>query len=336
MPFPIEPSADQSLWEFLIQDPFGVRESILPLLTVNKVTGNLTGLGTTFSADPYGGFLTAQHIFEHIDLTKPLPPFEEIPVAMLNIGLVYGTVGLPQELFAPLSSLHGFVDQTPQDPLHSLVTGKTKPAMVTDCLRLTFAMKSKEKAERIAPLPLRCSGQPPKKGDRLLAIGYPELGMVKNEPPTHPSTYIERMYGAIGEVVAIHPKGLAVSRPWPTIELKANWRSGMSGGPLFNEAGEIVGLVSSSVEPDESGYGVGFALWFAVFPIMRLMPFLDPSNPGMYRGFGVIRNGPWHLAGMFAEKANAEAYAAQFGNDYEVRFGSYQYGTDNFMSASFG
>ena len=73
MPFHIGPTGGQSPWEFLIQDPFGVRESILPLLTVNKQTGNLTGLGTAFCADPYGGFLTAQHIFDDIDLTKPLP-----------------------------------------------------------------------------------------------------------------------------------------------------------------------------------------------------------------------------------------------------------------------
>lgn len=333
MPFPINPASDQDPREFLIQDPFGVRESILPLLTVNRQTGHLTGLGTAFCADPYGGFLTAQHIFDHIDLTKPLPALDEIPIAMLNIGLVYGTVGLPQELFAPLASIHGFVDQTPQDSLHGLVTGKTIPAMITDCLRVTFEMNSKERAKRIVPLPLRCSSHPPKPGDRLLAIGYPELGAVKDQPPSETPRYVERMYGAIGEVVALHPQGLGASRPWPTIELKANWRSGMSGGPLFNEAGEIVGLVSSSLEPDESGYGVGLALWFAGFPIMRLMPFLDPSNPGMYRGFGVIRNGPWHLAGMFLSEDQAKAKAAELGPDYEVRFGSNRYGTDDFMSA---
>jgi serine protease Do len=106
----------------------------------------------------------------------------------------------------------------------------------------------------------------------------------------------------------------------------------MSGGPLFNEAGEIVGLVSSSLEPDETGVGVGFGLWFAGFPILNLIPFLDPSNPGMYRGFGVIKNAPWHLAGMFTDKEQAEALAAQLGLDYEVRFGSSRYGTDDFVS----
>lgn len=110
----------------------------------------------------------------------------------------------------------------------------------------------------------------------------------------------------------------------------------MSGGPLFNEAGEIIGLVSSSIEPDESGYGVGFGVWFGGFPIQQLMPFLDVSNPGNYRGFGVIKPDPWHLAGIFPDERQATVRATALGPDYEVRFGSNKYGTDDFISHKLG
>lgn len=336
MPFPVEPKPDQDPSEFLIQDPFGVRESILPLLSVNRETGHLTGLGTAFCADPFGEFLTAQHIFDHIDLTKPPPATEEIPVAMLNMGIVFGTAGLPQDIFAPVAGIHGFVDLTPQDPYHSYVSGKMDALIITDCLRLTLRIQTAKRADRLIPLPLRCSGAPPKPGDRILAIGYPELGLVHDEPPRTRPLFVERMYGAIGEVTAVHPRGLGSSRPWPIIELKANWRSGMSGGPLFNEAGEIIGLVSSSIEPDESGFGVGFGLWFGGFPIQHLMPFLDASNPGNYRGFGMVRPEPWHLAGIYPDGDQAKARAEALGTDYEVRFGSNRYGTDDLISSSFG
>lgn len=335
MPFPILPKPDQNPAEFQIDDPFGVRESILPLLSVNRDSGNLTGLGTAFCADPFRGLLTAQHIFEHVDLTKPPPEFDEVPIVMLNIGIVFGRVGLPPDLLAPIVGIHGFVNLSPKDPYHHFVSGKAGAEIVTDCLRLTIGVQSVDRIKRLAPLPLRCSGQPPAIGDRLMAIGYPELALVQDQPSDRAPRYVEQMFGAIGEVVAIHPTGRGSSRPWPTIELKANWRSGMSGGPLFNEAGEIVGLVSSSIEPDESGWGVGFAIWFGGFPIQNLMPFLDSSNPGWYRGYGVLRPDPWHFAGLHGDSESAHAHAEALGDGYTVRFGSNRYGTDDFMSSIF-
>lgn len=334
MPFPVDPGPDQDPSEFLIQDPFGVRESILPLLSIDRESGHLTGLGTAFCADPYWGFLTAQHIFDHIDLKKPPPDLDEIPVAMLSVGVVFGTVGLPQDIFAPVAGIHGFVDLRPDG--HGHIAAKAAPSIITDCLRLTLQIQSEKRAERVTPLPLRCSGTPPKPGDRILAIGYPEIGLVQDEPPPRHPRYVERMFGAIGEVTALHPQGLGSSRPWPIIELRANWRSGMSGGPLFNEAGEIIGLVSSSIEPDESGFGVGFGVWFGGFPIHQLMPFLDVSNPGNYRGFGVLRPEPWHLAGIYPDEEQAQVRAANLGSEYEVRFGSNKYGTDDFISHALG
>jgi len=333
MAFPVEPKAGQDPLEFLIEDPFGVRESIMPLLTVNRTTGFLTGLGTAFAADPYGGFLTAQHIFSEIDLTGPPPTdMEEIPIGMLNIGVVFGTVGLSKDLYAPLTGMFGFVDTAPPDPFLAFSGASPSPTIIADCLRLTFDTQKAKNPERIRPLPLRCSGATPKAGDRILAVGYPELGLMKKALPKDSLTYVEHMYGAIGEVVAVHPEGLGSSRPWPILELRANWRSGMSGGPLFNEAGEIIGLVSSSIEPDENGPGVGFGLWFGGFPIQRVLPYLDALNPGFYRGFGVYRSAPWHLAGMYPDSDQAKVRANALGDGYQVRFGSNRYGTDDFIS----
>jgi hypothetical protein len=34
-------------------------------------------------------------------------------------------------------------------------------------------------------------------------------------------------------------------RPWPIFRVAADWPGGMSGGPVFNEAGHVVGIVSA-------------------------------------------------------------------------------------------
>jgi hypothetical protein len=57
----------------------------------------------------------------------------------------------------------------------------------------------------------------------------------------------------------------------------------------------------------------------------------DPANPGWVRGFGVLRDSPWHLAGVFRTKAKAEALQDQLGKDYEVAFGSNRKGSDDFI-----
>jgi hypothetical protein len=38
-------------------------------------------------------------------------------------------------------------------------------------------------------------------------------------------------------------------------------------------------------------------------------------------GYGVFRTNPWHLAGVFCTRRQAEAKASQLGSDYQVRWG---------------
>jgi hypothetical protein len=56
------------------------------------------------------------------------------------------------------------------------------------------------------------------------------------------------------------------------------------------------------------------------------------SNGGETKvGWGVIALEPWHLAGVFSSKEDAEDRAAEMGPDYLVRFGENLKGTDSFV-----
>ena len=48
-------------------------------------------------------------------------------------------------------------------------------------------------------------------------------------------------------------------------------------------------------------------------------------------GWGVFRSAPWHLAGIYDGKEEAAAKWLQMGDDYIVRRGEGQEGTDNFV-----
>jgi hypothetical protein len=92
MPFPASPRHGDAPDQFLIQDPFNLRKQVLPVLTINRETGLLTGLGTSFRADPFETYLTAEHVLkDHFEAVEG-GDNTEIAAALFSIGLVFGTV----------------------------------------------------------------------------------------------------------------------------------------------------------------------------------------------------------------------------------------------------
>jgi hypothetical protein len=57
---------------------------------------------------------------------------------------------------------------------------------------------------------------------------------------------------------------------------------------------------------------------------------LDDSNLGWIKGWAVIRNNPWDLAGVYLTKELADAELEVRGAEYVVRYGSRQLGSNNF------
>jgi serine protease Do len=52
---------------------------------------------------------------------------------------------------------------------------------------------------------------------------------------------------------------------WPTIVVDQNWPPGMSGGPLFSENGNVVGIVSRGSPEFSSG------VWIQKIPQLHVM-----------------------------------------------------------------
>lgn len=64
MPFPVTPAPGDDPRQFQIQGPTGVRHPIISLLAIDNHTDRVSGLGTAFRIDAFGGYLTAQHVLE--------------------------------------------------------------------------------------------------------------------------------------------------------------------------------------------------------------------------------------------------------------------------------
>ena len=104
-----------------------------------------------------------------------------------------------------------------------------------------------------------------------------------------------------------------------------------TGAIRFNESGEVIGLVSFSLEPDGDLPGVGYATDLAGVSLHRMVPTIDASNPGWYRGWGVLRISPWHLSRVFSDRAQAEEHLEGLEAGCEVRYGSHRLDSDDFV-----
>jgi S1-C subfamily serine protease len=85
---------------------------------------------------------------------------------------------------------------------------------------------------------------------------------------------------ATGIISAVNRTGVLANRQLPVLQLDAAINFGNSGGPLFNLAGEIVGITTAR---SSRGEGIGFAI-----PIDRVRLFLRALEQGMRGRSGVI------------------------------------------------
>jgi serine protease Do len=338
--FPLEPERGESPLLFDLHDPFGVRKAIVPLFWM-KPDGDLKGLGTALSTDPWGGFLTADHVIaDKRALGRAVPdgpegrdrkvdfPADEGFVALLGFGVAFGSCRLPQEVIAPVvrawsPALEG------DDPLAAL-QGRDDHRPI-DLAVLTIRRPA---AGLVHCLPL--SGRPrgPRPGDMVVAIGFPTIDTFSGDQEAARTTIEEGMQVAYGRVRDIFPHGRDRSNPTPVFEVEANWPSGLSGAPVLDARGEVVGIVSRSyLSDDRDGIGTGWATWLeGLLDFHRWVPALDPDNADRRLGWAALRQLPWNLAAAEPTHAEADAAASAAGPGHEVLRGAWRLGTDDFMS----
>ncbi|WP_300376677.1 serine protease [Henriciella sp.] len=271
--------------KFSIQDPFGLREVIQPVVFFTSTDEHIVGLGTCFQVSPWC-WLTAQHVVS--EGSESCFTTGRVGAIGFSPGLVFGTVNLEAEdFFGPIRQVCGF-KSTDAEAI-SVVPGPNGPDIIIDVasLRVDVDQLKLGRDRFVSPLPI--SAQCPAIGEKVLAIGYPILG-TKFDERTARLIFEENLSGAEGVVTELHPDGRGLTRPWPAFEIEGDWASGMSGGPVINMSGQVVGVVSSSFAPTATATGVGYAVDLTRIPLRRIAPELDLSNPGWVFGGGAFKN----------------------------------------------
>jgi hypothetical protein len=85
---------------------------------------------------------------------------------------------------------------------------------------------------------------PPAVGSQVAAFGYPRSTTTESEEAVLVS---RKGATSVGRVVELHLQGRDRSQlPWPCFRMDAHIGGGMSGGPVFNDKGELCGLMCTS------------------------------------------------------------------------------------------
>lgn len=274
--FPFDPNVKLGAGRFLIQDP-NYRIRILPLFDFSPENPEqrVLGQGTVFRVDPFGTCATAFHVFaDAFYLGGPsgrdlVVRQDRVIVALEIEGIVLGAVPVRPEQWLPISGARSFhvVDEPP--------LGVPRIRNFTELLALKI-LPSSDKPNGTEFMHVDPVGWRPQIGETVLGIGYPNLD--KDEAGNDDRPIVQYLYGAYGRITDIEPLDLRRTRPWPVVRVEADWPGGMSGGPVLNAAGNVIGIVSAGIDANSSTAMI-FGGWNAVSNTFRS---LDPSRPGWF------------------------------------------------------
>ncbi|WP_322979270.1 serine protease [Pseudomonas sp. C11] len=309
---------------FEIHDPFGLRNAIVPVFR-QDLEGRMYGLGTAFHVDGFGCFLTAYHVIDFIEQDTG-----SRPILFLSMhAVIFGTIRIPPDCFVP--AIGAYVPMTEaDDPLATLRGESTsKPAIDV------ASLKAAPHGPGVRPpqtVPIRSSGWVPYPGEIVLAIGFPQLDLSEVDDSAQQALLTEGMFGAYGRITGVHPEGVSSSNRTPVFVVESDWPSGMSGGPVFNRNGEVVGMVSRSLLPEPGKPGIGFAAYFGLIPDLEgLAPTLDRDNPGWRVCWGVFSGDSYALNSMHLSREDADVAAGMLDKPVDIRRISHRIATDEFV-----
>lgn len=286
MPFPFETAGQtpDARGLFLVQDPY-LRARILPLFSFDPGAAEERpeGHGTAFRIDPWSRCATAFHVLEDLfevdraGSAISLKP--DMRLAALDLSEPgYGRLPIPEGAWRPLAGSFSFfrIDMpfAQAAGLRNLVE-----------LMVLRIRPPDQNPDGTPYLPMDLRGWRPSIGEAVMAIGYPNLDAPRQEGESADRPFRQYLYVSVGRIVHIEPADASRGRPWPVLRLDADWPGGMSGGPVFNEAGHVIGLVSAGFE----GEGGATATFFSGWDVPeRIYGSIDPSNPGRFLNWGAF------------------------------------------------
>jgi hypothetical protein len=217
-----------------IGDP--VQRGVMPLIMVQD--NEVIPLGTGFTITPDGLMITARHVIEEAERR-----------ARSRSGNRYGN-DLQLEIFALYVIAHHADAHLCGGPL------PIREVWMLDGLDICYCMLSGAFLnDEVVRFPVvRLSPGIPKVGENIIGFGYLKMaGALKGtlENGQTPLNYRQDTAFTRGQIMEVYPQRRDSLLPFPCFRTNARFDSGMSGGPVMNERGNVCGVICNSLPADD-------------------------------------------------------------------------------------
>ena len=263
----------------LVQDA-RLRASIMPLFAIDTryLTHRPQGRGTTFRINPWGACATAFHVVEELLVPRGRQAVlrDHVRLVALELeSLPYGAPEIRPDQWRPFEGMFVMagIDEPPgQQPRLRNVTE----------LASLLIQGSLGVGPSVQYLDMDLRRWRPELGAQVTALGFADLDL--DDPEASPDRPISQyLYQSRATIIDIEQADPTRGRPWPFFRVDRDWPGGMSGGPVLNEDGHVVGIVSTGV----SILATGSATFFSGNSnAQRMFHQVDPGAPGHVYGWG--------------------------------------------------
>jgi hypothetical protein len=142
---------------------------------------------------------------------------------------------------------------------------------------------------------------PPAVGERIVGFGYAGGKVTQSTEVGRPSFLWEASpKTTVGEVTAIYPyKRDHGMLNFPCFQTNARFEGGMSGGPVFNDSGELCGLICAGLRDEHDGKCVSWVATLWPFLASDVSPDMPDGQPGPSRAIlELVREGVIEARGL--------------------------------------
>jgi serine protease Do len=264
---------------FLVQDP-RLRASIMPLFEIDKrdLAERPKGCGTAFRINPWGACATAFHVVGELVELKGRQAVLKEHVRLLALeleGSAYGAPAIRPEQWRPFEGMFVITGMDCQPGKPHLIRNVTEIAS----LRIQRSLNAKGTT---AFLGMDLRGWRPTVGAKVTAFGFADLD-VSDDGAAADRPISQYLYGSRATIIDIEPADPNRGRPWPFFRVDRDWPGGMSGGPVLNDDGHVIGVVSTGTSFVATGSAVFFS---GSSTAEQMFPEVDAGTPGHIHCWG--------------------------------------------------